>query len=431
MAQDFPNPRRVAAEILRSVLSEKRTLDGALATHGGFPRLERRDRAFVRHLVTTTLRRLGQIDDAIGRFLNRPLPGKADDAAIILRLAACQLLFLGTPPHAAVSTALELMETERLSGFKGVVNAVLRRIASDVSGILSDQDPERLNMPDWLWDSLIAAYGENSCRRIARAHAQEPPLDVSVRADAAAWAEKLGGVLLPTGSVRLSAEGPVPELPGFADGAWWVQDAAAALPVRMLGSVADQHVVDLCAAPGGKTAQLLASGARVTALDRSEGRLRLVRENLDRLGMDAELVVADATRWRPPESADALLIDAPCSATGTIRRNPDISWIRDPKLVERTVKTQKALLAQAARIVKPGGRIVFSTCSLLPEEGPAIVADALARGVLKSLPLPEIAEIEPYLQRDAGSVDCLRTFPWMLDGAGGMDGFYAALLQRP
>ncbi len=425
------NPRGAAVDILRSILVEKRTLDGALALNRDFLRLERRDRAFARQLVATTLRRLGQIDDAIQGFVARPLPKKADQVVAILRIGACQSLFLGTPPHAAVSTALELMETDRLRPFKGLANAVLRRIATDGPNILAEQDEERLNTPAWLSQAWTAAYGEDVCRRIARAHMVEPPLDLTVRAaDAEKWAAELGATILPTGSLRLANDGPVSELPGYADGAWWVQDAAAALPVRLLGPVAGMHVVDLCAAPGGKTAQLVAAGARVTAVDRSEGRLRLVRENLDRLGMDAELVVADGTRWQCDEPVDAILIDAPCSATGTIRRNPDIPWIRGPKIVEKTVKTQRSLLERAVRVLRPGGRIVYCTCSLLPDEGRDVVADALSRGIARPGPMPDVPELEPFIVHDADIGAHLRTFPWMTEDAGGMDGFFAAVLAK-
>jgi len=287
-------PRAVALDLLGTVLGRRHPLDEALEAHAGLARLEPRDRAFVRNLAATALRRKGQIDALLATCLERPPPPKAAVVTDILRLGAAQILFLETPPHAAVDTAVRLTRTRRQPAYAGLVNAVLRRLARDGVALRDAQDAARLNTPDWLWESWLDAYGEEICRRIAEAHLAEPPLDLSVRAEPERWAEVLGAVRLPTGGLRLHPRGPIPALPGFDDGAWWVQDAAAALPARLLGPVAGQTVLDLCAAPGGKTAQLAAAGARVIAVDRAQGRVARLRDNLARLGLTAETVIADA-----------------------------------------------------------------------------------------------------------------------------------------
>jgi len=261
------NPRAIALQLLGAVLRGGRPLDDALAEQKGLVALEARDRAFARLLVATTLRRLGQIDALIARCLDRPLKARAAEVQDLLRLGACQLAFLGTPAHAAVSTSMTLAGGLRPGGYKGLVNAVLRRLAREGAALAEGQDAARLDTPDWLWQSWQAAYGAETARAVAEAHLADPPLDLSVKQDAAAWAERLGARLLPGGTLRLPpGAGDVSRLPGYDEGAWWVQDAAAALPARLLGDVTGKQVIDLCAAPGGKTAQLAAAGARITAV---------------------------------------------------------------------------------------------------------------------------------------------------------------------
>jgi 16S rRNA (cytosine967-C5)-methyltransferase len=331
------NPRLIALQILQSVLDQGRPLDEALSAHAGLGRLEARDRGFVRNLVATTLRRLGQIDALIDHCLDRPLKPKLAELRQVLRLGACQLAFLGTPAHAAVSTTVELARGPRLAAHRGLVNAVLRRLTREAPELVAAQDAARLDTPDWLWDAWTAAYGEAAARAIASSHLGEPPLDLSVRGDGparAAWAGKLDAEVLPNGTLRLPpGRGEVTRLAGYDEGAWWVQDAAAALPARLLGPVEGRRVIDLCAAPGGKTAQLAAAGAEVTAVERSASRLAQLRENLARLGLEATTVAADATTWRPRDPADAVLLDAPCSATGTLRRHPDIAHLKGPEQI--------------------------------------------------------------------------------------------------
>ena len=310
---------------------------------------------------------------------------------------------------------------------KALVNAVLRRGAREGSGLVAKQDAAVLNTPAWLRERWAAAYGEAVCREICLAHLNEPPLDVTARTDPEAVAEALGGELLPGGTVRLRSAGPVSELPGYGDGAWWVQDAAAALPVRLLGPEPGMHVADLCAAPGGKTAQLAAAGARVTAIDRSEKRLGILRANLDRLGLKAEVICADATDWRPAEPVDAVLVDAPCSSTGTIRRHPELPWIKTETQLEGATGIQRRLLEHALNIVRPGGRVVFATCSLEPAEGRDIVSGVLKRGEgLKSRAATAGAfGLPPEATTPAGH---LRTLPSHWAEKGGMDGFFAAMI---
>ena len=419
-----PSSRCAALDILGSVLGAGTPLDEVLADHHGLGRMDSRDRAFARLLSATTLRRLGQIDALIDHCLERPLARRAARLRDILRLGACQLVFLGTAPHAAVDGSVSLVGPNRV--YKGLVNAVLRRLAREGEGLAAGHDAARLNTPDWLWRSWSTAYGETTARAIAEAHLAEPFLDLSVKAHADIWAARLDATLLPTGSLRRPLGGAVRDLPGYAEGAWWVQDAAAALPARLLGDVAGATVIELCAAPGGKTAQLAAMGAKVIAVDRGPDRLARLVENLNRLGLAAETVRADAREWRPAEAAPFVLLDAPCTATGTIRRHPDVARLKQPADVARLAALQDRLLDAAAAMLAPGGALVYCVCSLLPEEGPARIAALLGRQ-------PDLAresvtlEALPEVINDAGE---LRSLPSHLAESGGLDGFYAARLRR-
>jgi 16S rRNA (cytosine967-C5)-methyltransferase len=421
--------RAIALDLLQDVLRRRRSLDEALAAHRDLGRLEPRDRAFARLLTATVLRRLGQIDAAIEARLERPLPAKRAVVRDILRLGVAQIAVLGLAPHAAVDTAVALAGARRQAGLKGLVNAVLRRIAE--AGPLPQDDPEHLNVPDWLWRSWTSAYGADTAAAIARANLAEAPLDITPKdsATAARWAAALEAEILPTGSLRRRAGGDPTALPGFAEGAWWVQDAAAALPARLLGDVVGQRVADLCAAPGGKTLQLAAAGARVTAVDISDKRLMRLRGNLERVGLKVETVVADAAKWTPPEPFDAVLLDAPCTATGTLRRHPDIAWNKGPEDVARLTAVQDRLLAAAVQMVKPGGPVVYATCSLQQEEcGDRIAALAAAGTAFETDP------VGPY--ELTGTDDALtprgalRTLPCHWAETGGIDGFYAIRLRR-
>ena len=428
--------RRIAADILDGVLRRGRPLDEQLdgkGAHIGLAALAERDRALVRRIVGTVLRRLGTLRHLIAGLLDRGLPAEAPRVETALLIGAAQILLLDVPDHAAVDLSVRLVQADRRSGrYAGLVNAVLRRIAQSGKERLAAVDSVALDVPDWLMQRWTKSWGREAARAIALANSHEPALDLTVKADAQDWAARLRGRVLPTGSVRTVPHGPVPLMPGFAQGAWWVQDAAAALPARLLGDVRDLAVADLCAAPGGKTMQLAAAGARVTAVDRSEPRLARVRENLSRVGLEATTVTADAAEWQGGPF-DAVLIDAPCSSTGTIRRHPDIPWLKRAADLAALTALQRRLLERAITLARPGAAIVFCTCSLEPEEGEELVAEFLAgRDDVRRKPVSasEISGLDDLLT-PAGE---LRTLPCRWPDPdprmAGLDGFYAARLER-
>jgi 16S rRNA (cytosine967-C5)-methyltransferase len=423
--------RRAALQAMRRVFGGGgAALEESLLADPGWNALAARDRAFARLLTATCFRRLGQIDAAVAACLSRP--GRRLAAEPMLRLGACELLFLAVPPHAAVMSWVTLAKSQGAAAQAGLVNAVLRRLAREGAAIVAAQDTSLLAQPEWLRQSWSNAYGADIARAIAAAHLVEPPLDLTVKTAPEIWAERLGATLLPNGSLRLPAdrsERRIENLPGFAEGAWWVQDAAAAWPVQLFGDPAGNRAIDLCAAPGGKTAQLAARGASVTSVDPSAKRLVRLSENLARLKLSCEIVRADATVWRPREPADLVLLDAPCSATGTIRRRPDIAWTTEPAEIVGLVALQDRLLRAAGEMVRPGGRLIFCTCSLQPEEGPERITAFLASGApFVRQPIREgEAGIEAAMIDAEGA---LRTLPSHWPKLGGLDGFYAARLQR-
>jgi 16S rRNA (cytosine967-C5)-methyltransferase len=421
--------RQVALDLVGAVLRRKRPLDDAIEEHAAMSALSVRDRAFARLLVATVLRRLGQIDALIADCLNTPLAPRASIIHDVLRIGIAQLLFLRTPPHAAVATSVDLAHVRGFLSHKGLVNAVLRRLSVEGAERVERQDAPRLNTPDWLWRSWSRAYGEDFARAIAAAHLKEAPLDVTLRGEEDEWCEKLQATRLPTGSLRRAAGGSVTSLPGYGEGAWWIQDAAASLPVRLFEGLAGREVVDLCAAPGGKTAQLISSGARVTAIDRSTRRLDRLLTNLGRLGLPVAAVAADALTWRPEQPVDAVLLDAPCTATGAIRRHPDVPHLKQPEDVARLSVVQENLLAAAVEMLRPGGTLVYCTCSLEAEEGPERVAALLRSGAPVARQPLDPAQIgtPPEWITDEGD---LRTLPCHLAEFDGIDGFYAARLVK-
>ena len=415
--------------MLVACLDRGQPLDDVLGGHQGFAALVPRDRAFIRLLLATILRRLGEIDEVLGLLIERPLDDASTAALQVLRLGAAQLLFLGTPPHAAVDTSVRLVEQAGLPHLKGLLNAVLRRISREGATLLGDRDPARLNTPGWLWTSWSESYGEEATRAIAAAHLIEAPLDLTPRADNDFWAGQLEAEVLPTGTLRRTAGGYIADLPGFAEGAWWVQDAAATLPARLLGDVAGKRIADLCAAPGGKTMQLCAALAAVTAVDVSARRMVRLGENLTRSGLSAELVTSDVGKWRTSDKFDAVLLDAPCSGTGTLRRHPDIAWLKDEEDVARLTLTQDRLLLRAVDLLAPGGTLVYAVCSLQQDEGPARIESLLARNSrLRRVPV-EAAELPGLAQAITPAGD-VRTLPSMWAERGGIDGFYVARLTR-
>ena len=421
--------RTAALRLLQRVLDRGQMLDLALADEleagGRMSGLAPRDRAFTRLLVVTVLRRMGQIDDAIDRCLDRPLNKSARPARHALRLAAAQTMFLGTPDHAVADGAVRLMGP-RQRHLSGLVNAVARRLIRENSTILPAQDEIALNCPTWLRDIWSEAYGEEATKSMIGAMLSEPSLDLTLKRDVGDWARKLDAEILSTGSLRRPAGGVIQALPGFEEGAWWVQDAAAALPVALFGDVAGREVLDLCAAPGGKTAQLAALGARVTAIDKAPNRLALLQANLDRLGLRAETTVGDILSWRPSKPFERILLDAPCSATGTIRRHPDIWRLRTAGEVVKAAELQDQMLGASVDMLAPGGILVFCTCSLLPEEGERRIEALLASGAPVHRAPVASAELFGLEELITGNGD-MRTLPHF---QGGMDGFFACRLVR-
>ncbi len=424
--------RRRALDALETILCRGGMLHEAAHR---FAELPPRERALAEQLVRTTLRRAGQLRAVIGEFLKKPLPAKACRAEAALLMGAAQLLFLRTPGHAALHTTVELARGHARTGhLTGLVNAVLRRVQERGAALL-ERLPLELNFPEWLRQRLLAACGEKALAGMAEELVREPPLDITPKepAEAEKWAGALGGVILPTGTVRMmQPAGRVEELPGYVEGAWWVQDAAAALPVRCMGDVAGKRVADLCAAPGGKTLQLAAAGARVTAVDISEKRLRRLRENLTRTHLTAEVVAADVPEWQPEERFDAVLLDAPCSATGTFRRHPDVLHTRDPRQVADLRALQAVMLEHAARLVRSGGILLYCVCSLLPEEGEEQVARFLSGPGADFRVAPISVEEAGGLKEAITPEGFMRTLPFMgWEQARGMDGFFIARLIAP
>ena len=429
--------RRTAADLVEDVLCRRRPLDEQLQHREADPRLFEladRDRALARAISATVLRRLGTLRHLLARLLERGLPASATRVEIILLVGAAQILWLDIPGHAAVDLAVRLARSDRRSAhYAGLVNAVLRRLVRQRTHFLADLDVT-LDTPAWFMARWRRHYGADMARAIAIANDREAALDFTLKARAQAqlWADKLGGRVLPTGSVRAVVHGSAAQLPGYGQGAWWVQDAAAALPARLLGDVAGRSVADLCAAPGGKTAQLAAAGATVVAVDRSARRLERLRQNLVRLDLKAQVVEADVLAWQGGPF-DAVVLDAPCSSTGTIRRHPDIPWIKQESDIAVLASLQRQLLARAADLVKPGGLLIYSTCSLEPEEGTEIIRDFLS--ATKSFVRRPIMPGEMQVTEDWLTVEGdLRTLPCHLPDANpvmaGLDGFYAARLER-
>jgi 16S rRNA (cytosine967-C5)-methyltransferase len=414
--------RAAALDLLSAALSRRAGLDEALA-HPALKTLSPRDRAFARALTMATLRHLGPIDAALQARLAKPPPERVVN---MLRLGAAQLFVMKTPPHAAVGTTVDLAAADKgTRPLKNLVNAVLRGLTREPPDLA---DPDLLP-PTWLYARWQAAYGPDAARGIAAQIADEPPTDLSLRdpTTAADLAQALSAELLPGGTLRTSLKGEVASWPGFADGTWWVQDASAAVPARLLGPAPGQTALDMCAAPGGKTLQLAALGAEVTALDKSPGRIKRVGENLARTGLKAEVVATDAAAWPDRRQFDAVLLDAPCSATGTFRRHPDVLWAAKPSDIASLAAVQSRLLDSARRRVKPGGRLVYCVCSLEPEEGQVQVDAFLSRA-------PEFA-VEPIQLGEGGAPEASLTAQGALrilphHRPGGLDGFFIARLRR-
>lgn len=423
--------RRIAFDLLHQILGQNTPMDQVFSNYKGFNKLEARDINFIRMVVTTCMRRKGTLDQVIEYCQDKPKPLSPKNIYYVLYIGLCQILYMDVPDHAAVDITVQLAEHEKMERQKGFINAVLRRVLREKDEV--DFVNEGDNVPEWLMDAWSADYDEELAVEIEYASLNEAAIDITVRDGDKKefWAETLSGKLLPTGSIRLFASGSVTELVGFKEGAWWVQDASAALPVKLLGDLKDKKVIDLCAAPGGKTMQLAAAGAHVTAVDRSEKRLERLHENMKRLGFENKVstVTANGADWVPDEKVDAVLLDVPCSATGTIRRHPDLMHLKTQKDVEGLGNIQRRLLTNAAQMLKTGGVLVYCTCSLQKAEGEEQVAWFLAdnpdfqREVIK---LDEVGGLDLLINKEGD----LRVLPHYLDEEGGMDGFFAARLRK-
>ncbi|OQP86135.1 MFS transporter [Rhizobium rhizosphaerae] len=430
--------RQAAARLFGAVIDKQTSLDGLLDPVTGSPiyrDLSDEDRGLVRAILTTSLRFLPRIEFLLNSLMKTPLPEGARALQHLLVTASAQILYLDVPDHSAVDLAVEQAQADpRNRRFAALVNAVLRRLSREKDSLLS-QVEGRSTFPTWFDARLGEAYGPELARQIGESILSPAAIDLTVKDQAEDWAQRLDGRLLPTGSIRLrNVSGAITELPGYAEGAWWVQDAAAALPARLFGAdLKGQRIVDLCAAPGGKTAQLILAGADVTALDQSANRLKRLQGNLDRLGLNAETRLTNMEQFTTETLFDAALLDAPCSSTGTIRRHPDVLWTKSPDEIDKLALVQERLLRHALTLVRPGGIVVFSNCSLDPREGENMVARLVEEGLAERVPLSP--SDWPGLEDAVTPLGDMRTTPAMIapeDGyAGGLDGFYAARLRRP
>ena len=425
-------PRLAALSAVTAVFTKAAALDGALSNDRAWNQLEPRDRAFARAIASAAVRRVGALTAALDALIDRPLPDKAVRARLALLCGAAERLVLDGAAHAAVDAWVSIMDEDRQSQrYKNLANAVLRRIASGKARAAFDGADPRADLPDWLSARWTARYGEDIAKAMAAARAVPPTLDLSLKPglDAAAFAQALGAEVLPGGTVRRAEIGAVEQLPGFAAGEWWVQDLAAALPAKLLKPQPGERIADLCAAPGGKTLQLAASGAQAVAVEASGKRMKRVAANLERAGLAAELVTAEAAGWRPETPLDAVLLDAPCTATGTLRRRPDAAWAKQEGDIASLAQIQARLFDAAFAMLRPGGRLVYCTCSLEPEEGEDQLSAFLARTPHARLD-PVQADELPDLAEALTSDGAVRTRPDLWAERGGMDGFFIARLVK-
>ncbi len=410
--------RAAAVALLTAVLGEGHMLREAAGEGGPLAALPPAERARAQRLAALVLRHLEPADRVLAPLLRKAPPAEVRHA---LRLALVEMAVGGAAAHGAVNAAVEIVRRGKRSGhLAGLANAVLRRVA-ELPAPFSALPPQR--MPQWLRQPLVHAWGREAVTAMEAVQAIEPPLDLTPQRAT----DLPGAEVLPTGSLRIATHVQVSTLPGYAAGDWWVQDAGAALAARVLAPAPGETVVDLCAAPGGKTMQLAAMGARVTAVDISGPRLERLRVNLLRTGLTAEVIAADALHWAPSVPVDAVLLDAPCSATGTIRRHPDLPFIKDGSDLPTLAALQAALIDRALGFLRPGGRLVYCTCSLLPDEGEAQLAAALARHPGLS-PVPvDVPGIDAAWHAGPGA---LRLRPDHWADNGGIDGFFIACLRK-
>ncbi len=377
--------RLAAAELLHLTLDKRRTLDEAMELSESYGELEGSDRGFARAIASSALRHLGWIDETVQPFLSRPLAATGIEIRALIRAGAAQVWFLDVAPHAAVNATVDAARLTKGARSGGsFLNAALRRVSEATPP--GETLPAENIWPAWLRARFTDSLGTDGARALANAQRGEPALHLTAARDPATLAALIGGPLLPSGSVETPG-GAIEEIPGFAEGTWWVQDQAAALPAKLLAAKPGERVLDLCAAPGGKTLQLAATGASVTALDRSAPRLDRLHENLARTGLTADVIVADGETWSPEAPFDKILLDAPCSALGTLRRHPEGAWIKTEADVARFPAVQARLLAAATRLLAPGGTLVYCVCSPIAAEGRDVVNAALTSGSLVRVPV--------------------------------------------
>lgn len=427
--------RVAATKLLSAIVDKKTSMDGLLDAKGGNPSylvLSQQDRLLVKAILLSTLRNYNIIDAFIDRLLEKPLPNGAVSLRHILRVGAAQILFLDIPDHSAVDLAVEQANADpRNRRFTSLANAILRRMSREKKKRMPGLVHKTINLPAWFYDRLINTYGEDKANNIAKMLSTPAPIDITVKSDVAGWAEKLGGTVLTDTSIRLETiSGAIPSLEGFEEGEWWVQDVAASLPAKLFGDLTGKRVIDLCAAPGGKTAQLIMAGGHVTALDRSKSRLNRLGENLTRLNLSADLQLSKMEAYETDDLYDAALLDAPCSSTGTIRRHPDILWTKSEEDIGYLADLQQRLLEHSVTLVKSGGQIVFSNCSMEPEEGEQMLDVFLKNNSDKV----KLEKIDPNLCIGFGGaitqLGTLRTTPDSKMGdEAGVDGFFAASLR--
>ena len=406
-------------------------MDEVLATGHTFSSMSQRDRALARAIAGTVLRRCGQVDAVLDLYLAHPLPQKTGLMRGILRCATAEILFLRSPAFAIVNEAVSQAASKgKTRAFRHLANAVLRKVATEGLDKLKDLPPS-LNIPDWLQTSWKTAYGDQVIEDAASVLIADQPTDITVFGNAKSWAEKLNGHVLGGQSARIQAKdrqsGDVTKWPGFEEGAWQVQDAAASLPVALLAPKPGEHIADLCAAPGGKTAQLADAGAKVVAVDRAQNRLQRLEQNMKRLGLDVQSVCGDVMQWQSETPLDAILLDAPCSATGVFRRHPDVLALKSEEQVCELASMQFSLLAAATQNLRPGGRLVYCVCSAQVEEGEQIAARALAELPLEAASIN--LETLPFGQEFV-SGHALRIAPGAWADKGGLDAFYMASFTR-
>lgn len=432
MANDL-TARWAALGFLEKMLDDHLPLDQAFdqICRQFSEKLSGQDRGFVRHLGTTCLRHLGQLDAMINHCTTRKLTGKQKNIRNILRLGITQLLYMAVPAHAAVNSAVKMTDKQKNTSerhTKGMVNAILRRIDRE-NEKFSTKFPSTLNLPKWLKENWTARFGAEDVDKITKILLDEPPLDFSLKpdCDGTEWAEKLGGALLPAGSVRVEKAGLVQNLAGYDEGKWWVQDVAASLPAKLLGASSGDHVLELCAAPGGKVAQSAAKGCRVTAVDQSARRLRRLQENMDRLNLTCDVVTSDAAAYKPEQDFPFILLDAPCSSTGTLRRHPDVSRARGPKDIAALAEIQTRLLEAAVAMMPVGGILIYCVCSMQAEEGPDQIKALLDRH--RTVKRKEINGAECIgFEKSVLENGDVQTLPHHM--AGGMDGFFISRLIK-